>query len=78
MIERKYSIGDASKLTGISRKQIRYWQSRNYLKDDGRVVSGLRSYRFFSDEDIKTIKAIKILMERGYTLAHASKLAQIK
>jgi DNA-binding transcriptional MerR regulator len=77
MKEKQYSIGDVSKMTGISLKKIRYWQSRGYLKDE-RIVCGLRSYRFFSEEDIKLIKAVKILMERGYTLSHASRLARAK
>jgi hypothetical protein len=76
MNEKKdYSIGAASKITGISIKQIRYWQSKGYIDDQNRVVCGKRSFRYFSDADIKHIKAINLLMQRGYTLAFASKLA---
>jgi DNA-binding transcriptional MerR regulator len=75
MSEKYYSIGDVSRETGVSIKKIRYWQSKGYIKDD-RVICGKRAYRYFSKADLKHIKAIKILVDRGYTLAFASKLSR--
>lgn len=76
MKDDKYSIGQTAELTGVSIKQIRYWQSKGYIKDETRVICGKRAYRFFSDDDIKHIKNIHRLVQKGYALRFACKMAQ--
>ena len=70
-----YSIGDTSKMTGVSQKQIRNWEERGYIHKTDRVVCGERAYRRFTPEQVKVIREIKEYLDKGYTLSHASKLA---
>ncbi len=70
-----YSIGDTSKMTGVTQKQLRNWEARGYIPEADRVVCDERAYRRFSPEQVKVIGEIKEYMDKGYTLAHASKLA---
>jgi DNA-binding transcriptional MerR regulator len=65
------SIGDASRLTGVSQKQLRYWEGR-YINDPKRSVCGERAYRRYSREDIQKIIKIKEYMEEGFTLQSAA------
>ena len=69
------SIGTASRMTGISRKQIRNWEARGYIPGADRVVCGERAYRYFTADQIEIIRKIKSYLDQGYTLAHASKMA---
>ena len=65
------SIGDASKLTGVSVKQLRYWEGR-YIRDPKRSVCGERAYRRYSPKDIQQIIKIKQYIEEGFTLQTAA------
>lgn len=64
-----YSIGDASKETGVAPHIIRYWDEKfaslkPHKRADGR--------RYFRVEDIVTLKAIKILLhDQGLTIEGA-------
>ena len=69
-----YSIGEASELTGASQKQIRYWESRGFIKS-GRNVCGRIAYRRFTQDQVEIIRAIKGHLAQGYTLARAAELA---
>ena len=70
-----YSIGDTSKMTGVSQKQLRNWEERGYIPKADRVVCGERAYRRFTPEQVKIIRQIKKYLDKGYTLSHASKMA---
>ncbi len=70
-----YSIGDVANMTGVTRKQIRNWESRGYIPEADRVVSGSRAYRRFSLHQIELIAGIKALLDKGYTLPAAAKTA---
>ena len=74
-IKAPFSIGAASRMTAVSRKQIRNWERRGYIPEAYRVVCGERAYRYFSPDQIEIIKNIKGYLDQGYTLAHASKMA---
>jgi len=73
-MEAPFSIGATSRMTGVTRKQIRSWEGR-YIPEAYRVVCGERAYRYFSAKQIEIIKKIKSYLDEGYTLAHASKMA---
>ncbi len=75
MKQNVFSIGDASELTGVSRKKLRRWEQRNYIPKPERIVYGEKSYRMYSETDIQVISRIKTFMDQGYTLSHSSKLA---
>ena len=74
--QKTFSIGDTAKLTGVSQKQLRNWETREYIPPATRVVCGERAYRHFTEKQVKQIQAIKRLMDEGYALPHASRLAR--
>jgi DNA-binding transcriptional MerR regulator len=69
-MHRTISIGEAARLTGVTVKQIRHWQSRGYILDRPRVVCGQRAYRQFDEDDLEIIRRIK-----GYLDIAAGKAA---
>ena len=74
--QKTYSIGDTAKIAGVSQKQLRNWEARGYITPPMRIVCGQRAYRYFNRKQVETIKAMKNLMDEGYALAHASRLAK--
>ena len=70
-----YSIGDVANMAGVTRKQIRNWESKGYIPEADRVVSGNRAYRRFSLQQIELISSIKALLDEGYTLPAAAEKA---
>jgi DNA-binding transcriptional MerR regulator len=71
-----FSIGDTAKITGVSQKQLRNWEARGYITKADRVRCGERAYRYFNQDQVEQIQAIKKMMDEGYALAHASRLAK--
>ena len=71
-----FSIGDTARLTSVSQKQIRHWESRGYIPPAMRVVCGERAYRYFSKSQMEQIKAVKAMLDQGFTLAHAVQVAK--
>lgn len=74
--KKTFSIGDTAKLCGVSQKQLRNWEARGYIPAATRVVCGERAYRHFTEKQVSQIKAIKKLMDEGYALPHASRIAK--
>jgi DNA-binding transcriptional MerR regulator len=75
-IKAPFSIGTTSRMTGVTQKQIRHWESRGYIPEATRVVCGDMAYRYFSLDQIEIITKIKNYLDQGYILAHASKMAR--
>ena len=73
---KKFSIGDTARITGVSQKQLRNWEARGYIKKAERVRCGERAYRYFNQDQVDQIQAIKRMMDEGYALAHASRLTR--
>ena len=71
-----FSIGDTARKSGVSQKQIRHWEGRGYIPPAIRVVCGERAYRYFSKNQVEQIKAIKAMLDQGFTLAHAVQVAK--
>ena len=67
-----FSIGDTARMTGVSQKQIRYWEGHNYIPPAMRVVCGDRAYRYFAENQVEQIKTVKAMLDQGYTLSHAA------
>lgn len=59
-----YSMGVAERLTGLTARQIRYWEQHGLLTPS-RTAGGQRMY---SEADILRLKEIKRLMADGMTL----------
>ena len=72
---RTFSIGEAARLCGVTVKQIRNWQERDYIPEPQRVVCGERSYRQFKEEDLEQIKKIKQYLDAGFRLDSAAEKA---
>ena len=72
---KKFSIGQAAALCGITVKQIRHWEDRQYIPKATRIQCGLRSYRYFSESDLEIVRKIKKYLDTGYTLPVSAKRA---
>lgn len=59
-----YSMGVAERLTGLTARQIRYWEQHGLLVPS-RTKGGQRMY---SEADVLKLKEIKRLMGEGMTL----------
>ena len=75
-MKKSYSIGDAASMTGITEKQLRYWQEKSYIPEPERVVCGERSYRRYSEDQIMFLKSVKAYLDKGYQLRRALQLAE--
>jgi DNA-binding transcriptional MerR regulator len=71
-----FSIGDTARMTGVSQKQLRHWEARGYISAPMRIVCGQRAYRYFNKKQVEQIQAMKSLLDEGYALASASRLAR--
>ena len=72
---KKYSIGQTAVLCGITTKQIRHWEDRNYIPTATRIICGQRAYRYFSESDLGIIRKIKKYLDAGFTLSSSAKRA---
>jgi DNA-binding transcriptional MerR regulator len=57
-------IGEVSEITGIPQRQIRYWESKGYV----RSLESATSTRRYDYPTIKKMLLIKELLDEGYTL----------
>ena len=67
-----FSIGDTARITGVSQKQLRYWEKCGFIIDVNRSICGERSYRRFTESHVQQIKAMKKYLDEGYTLPAAA------
>lgn len=70
-VNKTYSIGDLSELVGISKRQLRNWETLGYIQAPMRIRYGKRHYRRYSTDDLKLIKKIKFFLDQGFTLKSA-------
>ena len=70
------SIGDASRITGVSQRKLRSWEGKHIPKPE-RIVCGERAYRRYSQAQINLIMRIKEYQDQGFTLSAAAKKANI-
>ena len=72
--KKTYSIGEASAITGISKRQLRNWEGK-HIPEPLRITVGGRSHRRYTSTDIQMLKEIKEQMVNGLTLPAAAKIA---
>jgi len=72
--ETTYSIGDASRITGVSQRKLRSWEGKHIRKPD-RIICGDRAYRRYTQTQINLIARIKEYQDQGFTLKAAAKKA---
>ncbi|WGN90225.1 MerR family transcriptional regulator [Ligilactobacillus faecis] len=61
-------IGDVCKITGVSGRQLRYWEERGYIHSLDDPKSSVRKY---SLDILYKVGSIKHFIDEGYTLAKA-------
>ncbi len=71
---RTYGIGDASRITGVSQKQLRSWEGR-FIPVPQKIISGNYGYRRYTESDIALIRKIKQFQNEGFTLKAAAEKA---
>lgn len=70
---RTYSIKDLENFTDIKAHTIRIWEQRYNLLTPNRTETG---YRFYSDEDLKKILAISVLLKSGNKISKIASLSK--
>lgn len=65
----KYSVQQASDITGLSKQVIRKWEERYQLIQPFRLDNG---YRIYSEKDINVLLQVKSLSEQGYPIKQAA------
>ncbi len=68
---KKYSIGEAAKITGISSKNIRFYEEKKVISPALREDNG---YRYFTEGNIEEMKVIKNARELGLSLVEIKRL----
>ena len=71
-----FGIGEVCEKTGITAKQLRYWEEKKYISAPERIVCGDRAYRRYNDEHIKLLREIRRNLLRGYSLEGAVRNAR--
>ncbi len=74
MADEHFSIGEASKQSGLSARQIRYLEDRGCIKPDYIMIGNTRQRRFSKDL-VKTLIEIADLRHEGYELPIAVSIA---
>jgi|APMed6443717190_1056831.scaffolds.fasta_scaffold223813_2 DNA-binding transcriptional MerR regulator len=69
------SIGDVVKMTGITEKQLRFWEERGYITKPQRLVCGESAYRRYTKDQVRSVSRIKEFLDQGYTLHKALEFA---
>ncbi len=73
--ETTFSIGDASRITGVSQRQLRAWEGKHIPQPD-RLIGGERAYRRYTQAQINLITRIKEYQDQGFTLKASAQKAQ--
>jgi MerR family transcriptional regulator, light-induced transcriptional regulator len=64
MHETRYMISEASKRIDVEQHTLRYWEEEL----DIHILRNEMGHRYYREEDIEALKAVKILKEKGYQL----------
>ncbi len=64
MHETRYMISEASKRIDVEQHTLRYWEEELTLH----IPRNEMGHRYYREEDIEMLKAVKILKEQGYQL----------
>jgi DNA-binding transcriptional MerR regulator len=65
MEHRTYTIGEASRLSGVSVRRLRFYSDKGLLPPAGRTESG---YRVFTDAELVRLDLIRCLRDAGISL----------
>jgi DNA-binding transcriptional MerR regulator len=71
--EKHFSISEAARLCGVTAKQIRNWEFKDYIPKAARIECGERTHREFSESDLQLIRKIGSYLKQGFNLAAAAR-----
>ncbi len=63
-----YDSKTASRLVGVSLRQIQYWDEQGFVRPSVRLAGGRGTKRLYSFDDLVCLKVIKDLSGHGFTL----------
>jgi DNA-binding transcriptional MerR regulator len=63
-------IGDAAEITGVSARQLRYWEAKGIISSRGDKDGASRKYDY---PNIEKIVLLKDFLDQGYTLEAAAR-----
>ena len=63
-----YNSRQASRIAGVSLRQIQYWDERGFIRPSVRTAQGRGSKRLYSFHDLLCLKVMKDLAHRGLSL----------
>jgi predicted RNase H-like HicB family nuclease len=63
-----FNTSTVSKITGLSIRQLDYWDTRHFIKPSTKEAAGYGSARLYSFRDVVQLKVAKALKEEGISL----------
>jgi Cu(I)-responsive transcriptional regulator len=68
------NIGEAAKLSGVSAKMVRHYESLGLLPEVARTDSG---YRQYGDKEVHTLRFIRRARDLGFSMAEIGELLKL-
>jgi DNA-binding transcriptional MerR regulator len=63
-----YNSKSASRIVGVSLRQIQYWDEQGFIRPSVKLAQGRGSKRLYSFHDLVCLKVMKDLLHRGFSL----------
>ena len=76
-VQKTFTIKEAARVSGVSEKKIRHWESKNYIPTAPRIICGERTFRQYTESDFDLLIRIKEYLDQGFTLTAAAEKAKI-
>ncbi len=71
-----YNSKEASRIAGVSLRQIQYWDERGFIRPSVRTAQGRGTKRLYSFHDLLCLKVMKDLTNRGLSLQKVRRCLQ--
>jgi DNA-binding transcriptional MerR regulator len=71
-----YNSKQASRIAGVSLRQIQYWDERGFIRPSVKAAQGRGSKRLYSFHDLLCLKVMKDLTRRGLSLRRSRRCLQ--
>lgn len=62
-----YNSKSASRIVGVSLRQIQYWDEQGFIRPSVKLAQGRGSKRLYSFHDLVCLKVMKDLLHRGFS-----------
>ncbi len=74
-VQKTFTIKEAARVSGVSEKKIRHWESKNYIPTAQRIICGERTFRQYTESDFVLLSRIREYLDEGFTLKAAAQKA---